>query len=279
MIDLHMHTTASDGRHTPEELVARVRGAGIHTFGVADHDTVAAIAPTRDLASRAGLTFVAGVEITAVHNAKDVHMLGYFVDDESPVLVDFLENSLNDRLRRARLMSEKLAELGVPIDIDRLVAQTGGPNSGKAIARPVIAKALLEAGHVGSIQEAFDRFLAEGQPAYFGRFGASPVEVVGIIHEGGGLASFAHPGPLAKDELIEPLVEAGLDAIECYHSEHTPEMVDKYLQVARRYDLAVTGGSDYHGEGTRRAEFFGKVSLPDVEFARLLERAERVARG
>jgi predicted metal-dependent phosphoesterase TrpH len=279
MIDLHMHTTASDGRHPPEDLVPRVRAAGIHTFAIADHDTVAAVAKTARLAREAGLAFVPGVEITAVYNSKDVHMLGYFFDPESPGLVDFLERSLRDRLRRARLMSDRLAELGVPIDIDRLIEATGGPNSGKAIARPVIAKALLEAGHVLSIQEAFDKYLAEGQPAYFGRFGASPVEVVGIVHAAGGLASFAHPGALGKDELIPELVAGGLDAIECYHSEHTPEMVAKYLGVAREHGLGVTGGSDFHGEGTRRSEFFGRVSLPAEDFERLLDRVGRAARS
>jgi hypothetical protein len=274
MIDLHMHTTASDGKSTPAELVARVRALGIDTCAVTDHDTVAGVAPTAALAAAAGLRFVPGIEITAVHNQKDVHMLGYFVDHTAPAFLSFLAESLADRLRRARLMSEKLAELGVPIDIDRIVEETGGPNSGKAIARPVIARALLAAGHVTSVQDAFDRFLAEGQPAYFGRFGATPVEVVGIIHAAGGLACFSHPGATKRDELIEPLVAAGLDAIEVYHSEHTPEMSATYLAVAQRHGLGVTGGSDYHGEGAHRAEFLGRVSLPAADFADLVSRHE-----
>jgi hypothetical protein len=274
MIDLHMHTTASDGKSTPAELVARIRALGIHTFAVTDHDTVAGVAPAAAAAAAAGLRFVPGIEITAVHNQKDVHMLGYFVDHESPTFLAFLADSLADRLRRARRMSEKLAELGVPIDIDRIVEETGGPNSGKAIARPVIARALLAAGHVASVQEAFDRFLAEGQPAYFGRVGATPVEVVSIIHAAGGMACFAHPGATKHDELIEPLVAAGLDALEVYHSEHTPETSAKYLEVARRHRLAVTGGSDYHGEGAHRAEFLGRVSLPEADFADFVARYE-----
>lgn len=274
-IDLHMHTTASDGRSTPERLIEQLKTAGIGTFSVTDHDTVAAVGRTEALARDAGLRFVPGIEITAVYNQKDVHVLGYFVDYESPGLLAFLKNSLDDRLRRARLMSDKLAQLGVPIDLDALIEQTGGPNSGKAIARPVVARALLEAGHVATIQEAFDKYLAEGQPAYFGRIGASPVEVVKIIHDARGLAVFAHPGPLGKDELLPDLVAAGLDAIECYHSEHTPEMTAKYLAMAETHGLGVTGGSDFHGEGARRAEFFGHVSLPRDHFDRFVARHAR----
>jgi predicted metal-dependent phosphoesterase TrpH len=140
----------------------------------------------------------------------------------------------------------------------------------------VVARALVDAGHVAGVQEAFDRYLAEGQPAYFGRIGASPVEVVGVIRDAGGLASFAHPGPLGKDELIEPLVGAGLAAIECFHSEHTPEMTGKYLDITRRFDLSVTGGSDFHGVGARRSEYFGKVGLPHEHFAAFAARTAGV---
>lgn len=273
MIDLHMHTTASDGRSSPAELVRQVRDAGIHTFSVTDHDTVAAVGATAALAAEAGLRFVPGLEITAVYRQKDVHMLGYFVDHESAGLLDFLTRSLADRLRRARLMSEKLAELGAPIDLEALIARYGGPNSGKAIARPVVARALVEAGHVRDVQEAFDRFLAEGQPAYVGRNGAAPVDVVPIIHAAGGIAVFAHPGPLGRDELLPDLVDAGLDAIECYHSEHTPEMTERYLALARHYGLGVTGGSDFHGEGTRRSDQFGRIALPAEHFLDVERRA------
>ena len=262
MIDLHLHTTASDGTCTPAELVDRVRAAGIRTFAVADHDTVASVGEARRLGAEAGLECVSGIEITAVYNGKDVHVLGYYVDERSPTLLAFLEGSRADRLRRARIMCEKLAELGAPIDFDDLVARTGGPNSGKAIARPVVARALLEAGHVNTVQEAFDRFLADGQPAYSPLIGASPAEVLQIIGDAGGVASLAHPGPLGKDELIESLARAGLAALECFHSEHDAATTKRYLAEARRLGLGVTGGSDYHGPGTRRAERFGSIALP-----------------
>ena len=277
MIDLHLHTSASDGTCTPSELLTRLGAAGIRTFAVADHDTVAAVADARRLAADAGLECVSGIEITAVYNGKDVHVLGYYFDERSPALLAFLEDSRADRLRRARVMCEKLAALGAPVDFDDLLARAGGPNSGKAIARPVVARALLEAGHVQTVQEAFDRFLAEGQPAYSPRIGASPAEVLQIIADAGGVASLAHPGPLGRDELIEPLARAGLAALECFHSEHDAATTKRYLAEARRLELGVTGGSDFHGPGTRRAERFGSVTLPSEHFEDFRARAARAA--
>jgi 3',5'-nucleoside bisphosphate phosphatase len=276
LIDLHLHTTASDGRSSPELLVSEVIAAGISTFAVADHDTVAAVPIVGRLAREARLEFVSGVEITAVHNGRDVHMLGYFLDPDSPPLLEFLEDSRSDRLRRARLMCEKLAACNVPVSFDELIAQAG-PTSGRSIARPLVAKALVRAGHVATLQEAFDRFLAEGGPAYVPRTGASPAEVVRLITSAGGVASLAHPGPLGRDELIEPLVAAGLAALECFHSEHDAPTTERYLELARRYELAVTGGSDFHGAGDRRGDAFGRVGLPQDCFDRFAERA-RMAR-
>ena len=277
MIDLHTHTTASDGSCSPEDLVERVVGAGIQTFAVADHDTVSAVPDAMRLARRAGIECVPAVEITAVYHGKDVHVLGYFLDPRARSLLTFLDDSRTDRLRRARVMCERLSELGAPVDFDALVARSGGPNSGKAIARPLVAKALLEAGHVQGIQEAFDRFLSEGQPAFCPRVGASPADVVRVITAAGGIASLAHPGPLGRDELIDALVEDGLAAIECFHSDHDGPTTDRYLAMARRLGLAVTGGSDFHGPAARRAEQFGRVSLPSEYYQELIARAAAAA--
>jgi len=275
MIDLHLHTTASDGSCTPSELVRRAREAGIDILAVADHDTVAAVAETKALATAAGLTCIAAVEITAVHEARDVHVLGYFVDVTSPVLLAFLEDGRRDRVRRATEMCDRLAHLGAPIDVETLVQRSGGPNSGKSIARPAVAKALVEAGHVQTVQEAFDRFLAEGKPAYCPRVGASPKDVVSLIAQAGGIASLAHPGPLGKDQLIDRLAADGLTALECFHSDHDEDTTRRYLLLALRLGLAVTGGSDFHGPGGRRAESFGRVGLPLDHYRDLLARARR----
>jgi len=273
MIDLHLHTTASDGRSTPALLVDQIRAAGIHTFSVADHDTVAAVAESASLAADAGLQFVPGIEVTAVHRGKDVHVLGYFFDPDSPDLLSFLAASCADRLRRAREMADKLAALGVPIDIDALIASTGGPVSGRSIARPLVARALVDRGHVADVQEAFDRYLAVDRPAYVARTGASPQDVVKIIRDAGGITSLAHPGATGVDELIPDLAEGGLVALECYHSEHGAGVTEKDLKIAKAHALLVSGGSDFHGPGARRAEFFGKVGLPQADFERLCARA------
>jgi predicted metal-dependent phosphoesterase TrpH len=274
VIDLHAHTTASDGRSTPRELVDRARAVGVTTLAVTDHDTMAAVPEAAALAAAAGLGFVPGIEITSVSRGKDAHVLGYFLSPEAPGLSELITDQRRRRVERAREIGQRLEQMGAPIDVDALLA-TAGERSGKAIARPQIAQALITAGHVATIAEAFDRFLGENCAAYVPHTGASPAEVVRLIAAGGGIASLAHPGHLKQDDVIPELVEAGMAALEVYHSSHDETATAHYLQIARRHSLAVTGGSDYHGEGVRRAEFFGVVNLPEDEFVGFLRRAGR----
>ena len=278
MIDLHMHTTASDGRSTPEDLVRRAFEAGIRTMSVTDHDTMAGVPRAAAAAAERGMTFVPGIEITSVHGGKDVHVLAYFLPDLTDALRDLLAEQRRNRLDRARLIGEKLAAVGAPIDMDALM-QAGAALGGKSLARPQIAQALIAAGHAANVPEAFERFLSEDGPAYVPHRGASPAEVVDLIGQAGGVSSMAHPGYTKKDAIIPDLVAAGLTAIEAYHSSHDAEMVARYLDVARTYGLAVSGGSDFHGEGTRRSEFFGIVNLPAADFERLQECAARMRGG
>ena len=271
MIDLHMHTTASDGTCTPEELVERARGVGIRIMSVTDHDTMAAVERATQAAAPYRITVVPGIEITSVHQGRDVHVLAYFLSEQAPGLQDLLQKQRRLRVDRAREIGDRLARLGVPIDMGSLIE--GGANSGgKALARPQIARALVAAGHVASVAEAFDRYLSNDGPAYVPHQGASPATVSELVARVGGLASLAHPGQLNRDEIIPDLVASGLAAIEAYHSSHTPDMEAHYLDVAGRFGLAVTGGSDYHGEGTRRAEFFGVTALPQEYFDTLAGR-------
>ena len=274
MIDLHMHTTASDGTCTPEALVERAWQAGIRTMSVTDHDTMAGVAAATSAAGALGMTVVPGIEITAVDGGRDVHVLAYFLPEDAPGLGDLLEGQRRRRMERAREIAERLARLGAPIDVTPLIegaTRTGG----KALARPQIARALVAAGHVASVAEAFDRYLSETGPAYVPHTGASPADVVGLATAGGGIASLAHPGQLKKDELIPTLVMAGMGAIEAYHSSHDLATQEHYLALAGRYGLGVTGGSDFHGESARRAEFFGVTHLPAPHFDDLLARASR----
>jgi 3',5'-nucleoside bisphosphate phosphatase len=272
VIDLHMHTVASDGRSTPEDLVERAQQAGIRTLSVTDHDTMAAVDAATAHAASLGMTVVPGIEITSVYEGKDVHVLAYYLPPDAPGLQDMLTSQRRQRVDRAKEIADRLHALGAPIDVDALVAAASAPG-GKSLARPQIAQALIAAGHVRDVPEAFERYLGEDSPAYVPHRGASPHDVVALIRRGGGIASLAHPGYRPRDEMIPGLVDVGLDALEAYHSSHTPEAEAHYLSLAALHGLLVTGGSDYHGEGTRRAEFFGVVHLPAAHFARLEERA------
>jgi predicted metal-dependent phosphoesterase TrpH len=267
LIDLHLHTTASDGRCTPEELVARAASAGLTVLSVTDHDTTAALPIVSVLAVARGLEFVPGIEITAVSGESDVHVLGYFIDHHSVALNRFLQGQRADRVRRTRAIAARLAELGKPIDIERIVDEACGAD--RPVGRPHIAAALVRAGHTGTVREAFDTLIGEGLPAYVPRQGATPSEVVATIARAGGVASLAHPGLLGHDELIPDLARGGLHALEAYHSDHSPDTTAKYLSLAAALRLAVSGGSDYHGPESHHAAGLGEVALPKEHYVRL----------
>jgi predicted metal-dependent phosphoesterase TrpH len=272
VIDLHLHTTASDGRSTPEALVDEAGAAGITTLAVTDHDTMAAQTAVRAAARPRGIQVVPGVEITAVYAQRDVHMLGYFLDSDDPALGAFLDEQRDDRRRRLVEMALLLSRLGVPVNVAALL-ESPAAASGKSLGRPLLAAALVAAGHVPTTRDAFDRYLSEGRPAFVERCGRAPGAVIDLIDAAGGIASLAHPGKLAQDRIIPSLVASGLPAIEVYHSDHDSIDVRRYQSVARQYGLLVTGGSDYHGPGSGRTEGLGRVHLPNADFERLAARA------
>jgi predicted metal-dependent phosphoesterase TrpH len=275
MIDLHLHTTASDGACAPDELVARAAAAGLSVIGITDHDTMAGVSQAAEAASRIGIACIPGIEVTSVWQQRDVHVLGYFVNPESKGLGQLIARGRQARLMRARSIVALLAKAGAPVEIeDRLSAAAAG---GRAIARPEIARALVAAGHVESVGEAFDTYLSEGRPAFVPHSGPSPMEVVARIVEGGGVASLAHPGTTKRDELIEPLMAAGLDALEAIHSEHDPAARSHYRRLAEELGLAVTGGSDFHGDGMHSRRVLGGVNLPADLFAGFVARVEATA--
>jgi predicted metal-dependent phosphoesterase TrpH len=269
VIDLHLHTTASDGRSTTDDLVDEALRAGLRTIAVTDHDTFAALPAVALAASAAGLECVVGIEITAVHAARDVHVLGYFVDPSDAELNEFLRDQREVRRRRALAIGEELERLGISIDMTSLVP---AGESGRAVGRPLVAAALVAAGHARDIADAFDRYLAEGRPAYVERRGESPADVIGHIRRAGGLASLAHPGKLGVDSLVSDLAAAGLAAIEVFHPDHEADDVARYQAMAETYGLLVTGGSDYHGPGSGRSGSLGRVVLPADAYAALVER-------
>jgi len=271
LIDLHLHTTASDGQWTPEDLVRRAAAVGITTLAVTDHDTVAGLPRALAEAGRCGVRVVPGVEITAVADGRDIHMLAYFFDPESPRLASFLAAQREDRVRRVRAIAARLAAAGRPIDADDLIARALAEGR-LAVGRPQVADALVRAGHVANRPEAFDRWLAWGRPGYVARMGAAPADVIALIDDLGGVVSLAHPGLLGRDDLIPPLVGRGLAAVEAYHCEHDEDTTGRYLALARDLDIAVTGGSDFHGDASHRPDAFGVVGLPAAEFDALQAR-------
>jgi predicted metal-dependent phosphoesterase TrpH len=272
VIDLHLHTTASDGLFEPAVLVDLAWRAGIRTMSVTDHDTVDALPDAERAAADSGISFVPGIEITSVHDGRDVHVLGYFFDPSDASLGAFLERQRADRVRRVNGMADKLADMGKPIDREAVLASR---SRGRSVGRPLVAKALVRAGHVIDTRQAFDQLIGEGRPAFIPRAGPGPAEVIAIINRAGGVASLAHPGLLRRDDLIPAMVDAGLTAVEAFHSEHDPATTEQYLALADRYGILVSGGSDYHGDKERRRAAFGTVGLPRDRFERLAARAKR----
>ncbi len=267
MIDLHMHTTASDGRCTPPELVSRAAAAGLTTIAVTDHDTVAGCAGAASACAASGLTFVPGIEITAIRSGGDVHVLGYFIDLDAPDLRDFLAEQRRRRVARVREMIARLGRSGIELDADAIL-KPGLDDATKAVGRPWIARALVASGYAASTDEAFDRWLARGRPAFVPRTGAPPEEVFMRIHDAGGIASLAHPGLLGRDEWIPEFAGEGLDALEAYHSEHDAPLTAAYVALANSLNLGISGGSDYHADDSHGAQL-GSVTLPAEEFVRL----------
>ena len=268
MIDLHLHTTASDGRLSPERLVEEAAAAGVRTMAVTDHDTLAGVSAARAACEAAHVAFIVGIEITAVHQGIDVHVLGYFLDEEDATLQAFLATQRQDRRRRLAEMADRLALAGAPVAIDALLAQPA--SSGRAVGRPQLAAALIEAGHARDVADAFDRFLAPGRPGFASRRGAGPAEVVQLIAAAGGLASLAHPIKLPDQSLVGEMIAAGLPAIEVFHPDHDDDARGRYAALASEHRLLVTGGSDFHGSAAGRENHLGRVGLPDGELARLI---------
>jgi predicted metal-dependent phosphoesterase TrpH len=267
-----MHTTASDGRLTPAELIERAAHAGLTTIAVTDHDTVQSVDEAMRLGAARGMRVVPGIEITSVHEGRDVHMLAYFIRHHDAALEVFLASQRRLRMERVREIGQRLAANGVAVDVEALLAQARA-KPGTSIGRPWLARALVRAGHVASVAQAFDFWLAQGQPAYVPRFGPSPFAVLDIVHASGGIVSFAHPGVTKKDGLLAPLGEAGLDAIEVYHSDHSAEVRHHYRALAVSLDVGTSGGSDFHGFGDTRATL-GLVLLPRAEFLALEARVQ-----
>jgi predicted metal-dependent phosphoesterase TrpH len=269
LIDLHTHTTASDGRLEPSQLVARAAAAGVTVLAVTDHDTIGGCEAAAAACAASGITFVPGIEITAVMAGADVHVLGYFFDIHSRPLLDFLAEQRLARIERVRQMVARLAKLGLTLNADAIV-QPAIDDPRKSAGRPWIARALVRSGQALSTDDAFERWLGRGRAAFVPRLGAAPEEVFERVHDAGGIASLAHPGLAAHDERIDGFVASGLDAIEAYHSRHDGATTVRYISLAARAGIAVSGGSDFHGDPSHGPDAPGAVTLPREEYEELV---------
>jgi 3',5'-nucleoside bisphosphate phosphatase len=259
-VDLHIHTTASDGRFSPQEIVRQAREYGLKYIAITDHDSIDGVIPAQKAAKKyPELTVLAGVEINTDIPQGELHILGYQVDCSHRELQNTLKKLRNSRIERARKMIERLGKLGVEIDFKR-VRELAGQG---AIGRPHIAQAMLEKGYIENLKEAFTRYISRGGPAYVERDKISPEEAVTLILRAQGFPVLAHPLTLEKpEELLKLLKTNGLAGIEAYYNGYTAEQIDILLQMAVKYQLIVTGGSDYHGIDETNETTMGGVEVP-----------------
>ena len=267
--DLHLHTYFSDGTFSPEELVGHGQRLGFAALALTDHDSVEGCPRMTVACEAAGIDFIPGAELTAEHNDTEIHLLGYYVDTENQTLLTEIAKFQAVRQNRIHEMVARLNGLNVPLKVESVFALANCKSPG----RPHVARALVKAGLVGSLDEAFERFLKKNRPAWVPKAKMSALEAVELIHQAGGIAVMAHPGLNRNDEVIPILVEAGLDGIECFHTKHSTITSERYLEMADKYHLLITGGSDCHGF-SKGKPLIGTVKLPYEHVEKLKSRAE-----
>lgn len=258
-IDLHTHSTASDGMLAPARLVALAVERGLRVLALTDHDTVAGVAEASAAAEAAGIRFIPGVELSTHVEAGEVHMLGYFIDPTNRTLLDALARFREAREGRAEAIVARLCAAGAPIRLERVLEFAAGGS----IGRPHVARALVEAGHATSIGDAFDRWLVRGRPGYVERFKLTPADAVRLIREVRGVPVLAHPHSADNlPGLLPELLDAGLAGLECYYGDYDDHRRAEYLALARRHNLVPTGGTDFHGFGVAHRRPLGGTYVP-----------------
>lgn len=270
--DLHIHSTASDGKLTPADVVREAAGRDLSFIALTDHDSIDGIAPARAAASAfPGLRVIPGVEISTDVAEGEVHVLGYFIDYTDAEFNAALDRFKNSRLQRGQKMVAKLEKLGIHLNWQRVMEIAGT----STIGRPHIAQAMLEKGYVTSFKQAFSEYLGHNRPAYVERDKMTPEEAVALIIKAEGLPVLAHPLTLPDPEaMTRELKAAGLVGLEVYYNGYTPEEISRLLTLARRHKLIVTGGSDYHGlDSTETA--IGDVDLPIEAVEKLIALAKK----
>ena len=284
-IDLHTHTSRSDGKLSPIELVRKAHNLKISALAITDHDTIDGVHEAQCAAQEHGIEIIPGVELSAHYGLGTLHILGYFVDITHPTLLHSLQEYRHFRDRRNPLILHRLRELGYPLDMEEVTRHAGG----NVINRPHIAQAMLNRGYVKNCKEAFDRFLGQGAAAYFAKEVYDAPKAVQIIHESGGLAVMAHPALLHDKGLVKIGHEirrlhaiAHFDGIEAYHGDCISDHSDFFVAIARELNLFVTGGSDFHGDETHfmlgQTRFLSSIPYQLIDKMRnaLLERNTKI---
>lgn len=272
--DLHLHTNASDGRLDPKELVYLAAKEGLDVIAITDHDIVDGIVPALAAAHEisSSLKVIPGIEINTDVLNGEVHILGYFIDYTDRALAATLERLRNSRQRRAQKMVSKLDSMGMHIDFQRVqeIAQSG------SICRPHVAEALLEKGYVISLKEAFNNYIGREGPAYVEREKVLPVEAVELIASSHGLPVLAHPADIKNlESVISELKSAGLAGMEVFYGKYSLDVIDKLLNVAEKYNLIPTGGTDYHAFGDGLEVMIGDINIPSESVDRLFAIADK----
>jgi predicted metal-dependent phosphoesterase TrpH len=253
--DLHLHTHFSDGTYGPEELAALAQKHGLKAVALTDHDTMEGCERAASACAERGVEFIPASELTAELGDVELHLIGYFLD------------SANEKLRTELARFQHVRQhIGVPLQAEAVftLANCAAPG------RPHVARALVQQKLVSNLDEAFDRFLKKGKPAWVPKFKMSALQAIELIHQAGGLAVMAHPGLNRTDDIIPALIKAGLDGIECFHTKHSTHVTEHYLEIAEKYNLLVTGGSDCHGI-SKGKPLIGTMRIPYVYVERLKE--------
>lgn len=270
--DFHLHSTASDGVHTPEWVIEEAAKNGVRMLSLTDHDTTAGLAEAQRTAQRLDLQLIPGVEVSSDYGKAEIHLLGYGFDTASPRLQEFFQWQREGRIGRVETMARILADLGMPISVERIFAIAGEATVG----RPHVARALVEAGHCKSVNEAFDLWLGNGKPADVDRPKLPPEEAIRILHDEGAAVFIAHPIFMGEnyDEIVEQLAVWGADGVETYYKNYDAATVARHEAIARRLGLACSGGSDYHGLGNPDDVAIGDIPFDDGHVQGFMEALE-----
>jgi len=271
--DFHLHSIASDGMQSPTWIMEKAAAKGVRTLALTDHDTTAGLAEARAAAARLGLRLIPGLELSTDHGKADVHLLAFGIDVQARPLQEFLSTMREGRIGRVGEIVRILAEEGAPIELARVFQIAGDATVG----RPHVARALMERGHVTTVQEAFDRWLGNGKAADVPRPKQAPAEAIKTVHDNGGLVFIAHAIFIGDDypEVVGQLAGWGADGIETYYKHYDDEQVRSHQQLADRYGLAASGGSDYHGLGNPDDREIGDIPFPDERVAAFVSYLER----